>query len=81
MGLVSSFLFTALGDWRLFVNSEDHTVLVISVVDTIDKAIELANSTDYSLTASGTHHIYGLQIAKKIAASACIFLRRHLFLN
>ena len=49
-------------------------MIVIAVVDTIDEAVEMANASDYSLTASlWTKNIYtGIKTAARIRAGELI---------
>ncbi|THU96268.1 aldehyde dehydrogenase [Dendrothele bispora CBS 962.96] len=55
---------------RLWERESFGPVVIIAVVDTVDEAIELANSTDYSLTSSlWTSDVYkGQEIAARINA-------------
>jgi acyl-CoA reductase-like NAD-dependent aldehyde dehydrogenase len=61
-----------------------YLVVGFAVVDSVDEAIELANNSDYSLTASiWTKSIDGINIAKRIRAGkiVSVFLVDYLFLE
>jgi Aldehyde dehydrogenase family len=59
-------------------------VVGFAVVDTVDEAVELANNSDYSLTASiWTKSIDGINIAGRIRAGkiVSVFVINYLFLE
>jgi len=62
-------------DFLLSANLSCLSVIVVAVVDTVDQAVELANSSDYSLTASvWTRNVHSaIEVASRIRASKCYF--------
>ena len=60
---------------RLWKRETFGPVLVVAAVDTIDKAIELANATDYSLAAAlWTNDLYNAMNVTPVRDFACSFI-------